>query len=264
VIDEGRLHREIDGENTPEESGRLREELQGSPDARARLEGLRRLARDLDAVPRADPPGDLVDDVMRVVRSRALPARRRPGWREAMVAALVRQPALSFGGALAAGMVIGALLGGVGDSTRLDDKSGGTMLPAGRIALPEIDRAVLTGVGLHGEAVLSRAEGQVEFRVRLDGPSPVDLVATFDGHELEPIAFDRNGAGVGEIVLGPDSLRVREAGPGDYVLRFALTRQGAADDCPSGEPSCPSSGVRVRLERGPVQVVKTLKLRPGS
>lgn len=248
---EERLHREIDGENTPEESERLREEFERRPETRARYDELLSLVRTLEAVRAAEPPAGLAEDIMRAVRARALPSYRRTSWSEAIRSALARQPALGLGAALAAGLVLGAFLVGLGEPTHLDEKSGGTMLPADRLALREVDRAVLAGEGFRGEVVVAAAAGRTEVRVHLEGPKPLELLATFDGHALEPLGFERQGAPAGQVTLGPDSLHVLEAGAGDYVLRLAIRNPVV-------------SGVQIRLGHGPAAVERALKVTDGS
>jgi len=248
---EERLHREIDQENTTEESKRLREEFERRPETRAQYEELLRLLRTLEAVRAAEPPASLAADIMRAVRARALPSRLRTSWSEAIRSALARQPALGLGAALAAGLVLGAFLVGIGEPKHLDEKSGGTMLPADRLALREVDRAVLVGDGFRGEAVVVVVAGWIEVRVHLEGPPPLELLATFDGRDLEPLGFDRQGAPAGQVVLGPDSLHVLEAGAGDYVLRLAIRKTVA-------------SRVQIRLGRGPAGVERALKVTEGS
>ena len=251
MIDEGLLHGEIDRENSPEESARFREELSRRPELRSRYEALVRLAGALGALPPAEPPAGLADDVMRAVRAKALPSRPRTTWREAMRAILAQKPALGLGTALAAGLVLGAFLVSVGEPVRLEERSGATMLPADRLALREVDRTILVGEGFRGVAVVGEAAGRVEVRIHLEGTPPLELVAAFDGRELEPLGFDRRGGPAGQIVLGRDSLQVLEAGAGDYVLRLAVRKPVA-------------SGLQVRLGRGPARVEKALKLKEGS
>ena len=251
MIDDEVLNREIDGENSEHQSAALRDELARRPEARARYERLLGLVRTLEAVPPAEPPAGLTGHIMRAVRVKAQPAHRWPRWDETVRAALARRPALGFGAALAAGLVLGAFLAGVGEPIRLDEKSGGTMLPASGLDLREVDRAVLAGEGYRGEAVVRAASGWIEVRVRLDGPPPLELLATFDSRELDALGFDRQGAPAGQVVLGPDSLHVLDAGAGEYVLRLGIRKPV-------------SSGVKVRLGRGSTGVEKGLKVTEGS
>ena len=252
MIDDFALNQEIDGQNSPEQSARLREELDRSPDLRARYERLVGLVRTLEAVPPAEPPPGLTEQIMRVVRARARSAHPWAGWGETVRTALTRQPALGLGSALAAGLVLGAFLAGVGEPLHLEQKSGGTMLSGGSLDLQEVDRAVLVGDGYRGEVVVREGSAGIELRVHLEGRPPLDLVATFDPRELTPLGFDLLGAPAGRVVFGPDSLHIWEAGAGDYVVRLGVR-----------EPA--SSGVQVRLGRDPAPgVEKTLKVKKES
>lgn len=251
MIDDLVLNQEIDGENSKDQSARVREEFDRRPELRARYERLLDLVRMLEAVQPAEPPAGLTGHIMRAVRSKAQSTHRWPRWGEAVRAALARQPALGFGAALAAGLVLGAFLAGLDEPMRLEEKSGGTMLLTGGSDLREVDRAVLAGDGYRGEAVVRAASDRIEVRIRLEGPPPLELLTTFDPSELTPLGFDLEGAPAGQVVLGPDSLHVREAGAGDYVLRLAIRKPL-------------SSGLQVRLGTGPTGVEKVLKVAEGS
>lgn len=252
MIDDSALNQEIDGQNSPEESARLRDELARSPELRARYERLVGVVRTLEAVPPAEPPPGLTAQIMRAVRARARSARPWTSWGEAVRSALARQPVLGLGSAVAAGLVLGAFLAGVGEPLRLEDKSGGTMLSGGALDLREIDRAELLGDGYRGEVVVREGIGWIELRVRLEGRPPLDLTASFDLRELFPQGVDLQGAPAARVALGPDSLHLREAGAGDYVVRLGVR-----------EPAI--KGVQVRLGRDPGPwVEKTLKVKKPS
>jgi hypothetical protein len=248
MMDDEALNREVDGENSPEESAHLRQELGRRPELRARYEQLLGLVRMLKALRPAEPPQELVREIMRAVRAKALLALRRPRFAEAVRAALTRRPALGLGAALAAGLVLGAFLAGVGDAIRFDEGSGGTMLPASRLGPREIDRAVLAGESFRAEVVVHEAPGWIEVRFRLEGAPPLELSAAFDPEELEPLGFDRRAGSAGRIVLGPGSMQVLEAGAGSYVLRLAV------------RPPASSAAVRVRLGSGAASVERVLKV----
>jgi hypothetical protein len=78
LIDDERLHREIDRELGPQESERLRLDLALQPEARERFGRLARLVRALDAQPAAEPPVDFVQAIMRAVRGSGLAAAAVP------------------------------------------------------------------------------------------------------------------------------------------------------------------------------------------
>ena len=256
MIDEDRLHREIDGETTPEESERLREELERLPEARARYDQLVRLVRTLESVPAEEPPLGFVAEVMRAIRARALPSSTVARLSASFRQRFLLRPALGLSLTFASGLLVGAILAGMGDPGPLHlggdlGSAAGTMLAPKGLGLHEVDRARLTGKGFHGEASGWASPGQAEVRVHLEGEPPLELTLTFDRRELEPVGLERGRGALGEMRLGPGSLQVVAAGPGDYIVRLTARNTVA-------------SRVEVALGRGPDRVAKTLKVTEGS
>ena len=249
MIDEDRLHREIDHENTPEESERLREELEREPEARAQYERLVHLARTLESVPAEEPPLGLLSQVMRVVRANALASSTVSRFWGSFRQRFLLRPALGLSLTFASGLLVGAILAGVGDLGPLrlggdDGSAAGTMVAPKGLGLHEIDRAQLAGEDFHGEASLSASGNQVEVRVHVEGRPPLQLSVTSDRQEVEPVGLEGEG---GEMRLGPGSLQVVDAGPGDYVLRLAVRKTSL-------------SQVEVALGRGTDRVAKVLRV----
>ena len=256
MIDEDRLHREIDRETTAEESERLRQELKREPEARAQFEQLVHLVRTLESVPAEEPPVGFVAGVMRMVRAKAPASSALARFSESFRRNFLVRPALGFSLTLASGLLMGGILGRIGDLGPLhlggdDGSAAGTMIAPKGPGFREIDRARFAGQDFHGEASGWAAGDQVEVRVHLEGQAPLDLTVTCDRQELEPVGLERGRGARGEMRLGPGSLQVIDAGPGDYVLRLSA-RKGTA------------SGVAVVVSRGPDRVEKTLKVTEGS
>ena len=234
MIDEDLIHREIDGEATPEESRRLREELEQQPEARARYDEMVRLVRTLEAVPAAEPPLGLVAEVMRLVRAKVVPASALSRFFGALRQRLVLRPVLGLSLTFATGLLVGTILAGLGDLGPLhfsgnDGSAAATMLGGKDVGLHEIDRASITGNDFRGEASAWASGDQVEVRVHLEGQPPRELTVTCDS----------------------GSLHVDDARPGDYVLKLVV-RKGVA------------SPVEVALGRGPDRIVTILRVPEGS
>ena len=252
MIDEDRLHREIDRETTPEESERLRQELERQPEARAQFEQMVQLVRTLQSVPAEEPPVGLVAQVMRMVRAKALPSSLAARLCESFRQRFLLRPALGLSLTFASGLLVGAILVGMGDLGPLhlggdEGSAAGTMLAPRGLGFREVDRAQLTGEDFHGDASGWASGDQVEVRVHLEGRPPLELTVTSDGQELEAVGFERGRGAVGEMRLGPGSLQVVDAGPGDYVLRLS-PRQGVA------------CRVEIALRRGSDRVAKVLSV----
>ena len=255
MIDEDRLHREIDRETTPEESERLRHELLGQPEARAQYEQLVQLVRTLESVPAAEPPMGLVEAVMRMVRAMALPSSLAARLGESFRQRFLLRPALGLSLTFASGLLVGAILAGIGDLGPLqqsgdDGSAAGTMLAPKALGFREVDRAQLAGPDFHAEASGWVSGDQVEVRVHVEGRPPLELTVTCEGQGLEPVGFERGSGAGGEMRLGPGSFQVVDAAAGDYVLRLAVRKPLA-------------SQVEVALQRGSDRVVKVLRVPEG-
>jgi hypothetical protein len=247
------LEREIDGENSPEESAALRELIARRPEIAARYEQLAKLAQTLERVKRVEPPTGLVDEVLRRIRQRQAPADRPVTWIDTLRAALRRQPALRYGFAFATGLALGVLVAALGGRSspfpRLEGAPlSGTILPDLELArLETLSVARLDFDGVRGEATTKLGVGKVLAEIQLDSGRPLDLELGFDGNMLTPLAFQQTGAGR-DVVLGPHELRFRHSGGGRYALVLAV----------SGEVPPP---LRLKLSANGVRLERTLTTR---
>ena len=143
MIDEDRLHREIDRETTAEESERLRQELEREPEARAQFEQLVHLVRTLESVPAEEPPVGFVAGVMRMVRAKAPASSALARFSESFRRNFLVRPALGFSLTLASGLLMGAiLLPGVAIGIALGPRLGRYLDAArGRLAVLAISTA---------------------------------------------------------------------------------------------------------------------------
>lgn len=224
------LEREIDGENSPEESAALRELIARRPEIAARYEQLTTLAQTLARVKRVEPPAGLVDEVLRRIRQRQAPAVRPVTWIDTLQAAFRRQPALRYGFALASGLALGVLVMTLaGRSSSFPKLEGtplsGTILPDAELArLETLSAERLDLLGVRGEVTTKLGFGKVLAEIQLDSRGTVDLEIGFDGNMLAPLAFQQTGAGR-DILLGPHELRLKHAGSGRYALVLAVSGQ---------------------------------------
>ena len=252
MIDDERLHLEVDGLNSPEESQRLREELDRQPEVRARYEQMAQLVRTLASVPAEEPPAGFLQEVMRMVRAKALPSSLAARSWQSFRGRFLLRPALGLSLTFASGLLVGAILAGLGDSRSLhlgrdDGSAAGTMLAPKDLGLHEVDRARLTGKDFDGEASGWASGNEIEVRVHVEGQPPLELTVTCDRQELEPMGLERGRGAAGEMRLGPGSLQIVDAGSGDYVLRLAVRKATASE-------------LEVALGRGSDRVVKVLRV----
>jgi len=218
------LHREIDGENAPEESAGLRRLTAARPDLRESYEALRRLVTDLGSLGEVEPPPGLALDVMQAIRNKATAPRPSVGWLRVLSTAFAWRPTLGHAFSLAAGLLVGALAVGLAGPSRLSSRldgpsAAGTILPSGRLtSLRAIDRQEISEGGVRGEAVTRLAEGRLLAEVRIESGGPVDVTLEFDPAAFWPVGFEQDGTSLGEAVLGPGRLRLSQIGAGRCLL----------------------------------------------
>jgi len=250
------LQRELDGENTGEESAALQSRLASDPGLRESYERLRRLHLALGRIGPADPPPGLAADVMHAVRSRAARAGGARGWLDLLRAPFVSRPAFGYALTLAAGILVGAVFVGFvappGLLSRRDGPAAGTILPSERLAEPKpLDRQDLAAEGIRGEVVTNRADGRVVAEIRLESEGPLDVRLGFDAGTLSLLGFERGRLAPGEVRLAPGEVRIEGAGTGRYVVVLGVLGPSALR-------------LRLSLEGNGVRVEKTLEAGTGS
>lgn len=221
------IHREIDGEATPDEAAELKRKIAEDPGLRTEHERITTLSRSLAAVGQVEPPAGLVADVMRALRLRG---GTRPGWLETWRAAFVGRPILAPALSLAVGIVVGALAVGLVGASRFmarDVSAAGTILPAGRLdSLLQVDRQELIADGLRGEAIIQRRDGELLAELRVESQKALQLDWEFDSSLLSPIAFEKETPAEGLVTLEPGHVRITHAGSGKYRLVLGLRGTG--------------------------------------
>ncbi len=223
------MHREIDGENTSEQSAELQRRMVEDTQFRAGYEKLQTLSVTLEAIGQEEPAAELVKDVMRALRVRG---EGRGRWLETWRSAFAKRPAFAYGLSLAAGIVLGALGFGALDPSALsirDEAAVATILPPGRLGtFREVDRQQLASAGLRGEAVARRGAQTVQAEVRVESRQPVLITLEFDARVLSPLGFGRTVAAEGDVVLEPGRVRIAHSGAGTYQVFLGAKSPGSA------------------------------------
>ena len=252
--DDELLNREIEGENTAEESAALRERLGREPALRATHARLVALAQALREVRDEQPPPDLAEDILRSLRDRPRPAARRAGWIDILASTFAStarpRPVLTFASGLAVGMLVAAFLGQSLGLPRLDrSELAGTILPPDRLGpLETVDRDQFELEGARGEVTTKHGKGVVLAEIRIDSSKAIDLAVEFDASTFTPLAFERSGGGTADVLLGGDRVSLSHAGAGRYVLVL-----GVREAVPSR--------LRLRLSGNGASLEKTLDTR---
>ena len=238
------LQAELDGENTPAESARLRDWLARSPEGRARRAELEAMFRVVARVGPVEVPADLRQAVLEAIAAGQADAPPAPGWRESFAAALGRRPGLRRAATLAAGVVLGiAAVSLVGrwpaGPGREPLAVSGTLLPATAASGRTVgDRHILTADGLSFALETNRTGAEAELRLE-GGPAGRVLVALdFDRRRLAVAGVDwadpagaalRSGPGRLELDFAPFApavVRLRVTGGGDAEIRVRLHAAG--------------------------------------
>jgi len=254
--DETPAHRELDGENTAEESAAFLRRIESDGALRERYQNLLWLKAALGQVGRADPPLGLSTDVMRAVRRSASGAARRQGWLDALRAPFLRRPAFGYALTAAAGIVAGTFLVGPlarhGRVSPTDGSAAGTILPDDRLGEHGTEiRQRLAADGLRGEVSAKEAGGRVRVDIGLDSEGPLDLSLGFDPAILSVAGFERRGGAPGTVGLTSGKVLIGGAGIGRYTI--TLDRLTAA-----------RWGVRLSLSGKGVQLEKVLEGNTGG
>jgi hypothetical protein len=252
--DDELLNREIEGENTAEESAALSGRLDREPDLRASHARLVALAQALREVKEEEPPPDLALDVLRSLRDKPRPMARRAGWIDILAstfaAAARPRPILTFASGLAVGALVTAFLVQSIGIHRLDrSELTGTILPPQRLGhLETIDRGRLELEGVRAEVTTKHGKGVVVAEMQIESSRAVDLAVEFDASTFTPLAFERRGGATTDVQLGGDRVSLSHAGAGRYVLVL-----GVREAVPSR--------LRLRLNGNGATIEKTLDTR---
>lgn len=255
--DEELLHREIDGENSAEESARLKDLMAAHAELRAYYERLSTLAQTLANAEKVGVPPGLARKVMRSIRRRERFAALREGLLDTFRFAFTRRPVLGYAATLAAGLVLGTLLAALADKTppfwRRDvSYLSGTMLPDNRLRrLQLVAEQSFAAEGIQGKASTKLGDNLVLAEIQLDSSRAVDVTIEFDSNALSVLAFERSGASGGGVALGPRQLRLQHIGEATYRMVLGVKK-------PVPSP------LRLRLAAADVSLERTLETRQGG
>jgi hypothetical protein len=219
------LQREVDRENTADESSALRERLAREPELVRHYQALSGVCDTLDDVRLVDPPAGMAGDILRGIRQRAYAGRPRVV--AGVFGRLTARPALTLASTLAAGLVVGVVATTLTDRLRpgIDETVvSGTVLPARDLArLPVIGDLELGGASLGATVVTRRGDGVVVAEVQIRSPRPLDVTVGLDRGALRPRGFvSLEDLPTGEVSLEEDHVSVRQAPAGRYLLTLAI------------------------------------------
>jgi len=214
------MHADLDGEASESERAALRTYLDSNPEMRKTHDALARLADVLNQTADVEPPPDLGQQIMV-----ALPPRR------SAAKVLVKNkpwsvwfPVFKYGYAVAAGLLLGLVFGGVlfrsGSVTNTSDLYGVmSVKDHGRqdsVSSPmKIDLA-----GLKGTVFLKKSDSGVQVWIDLNSNQPAETVLTFDSHYAFK-GFTQQTNNVREVAAGPGQVRLTFEGQNRSTLLLA-------------------------------------------
>ncbi|GEM_PF-6237918 len=170
------IQQEVDGENTPDESGELHRYLSTSAEARALFESLRRLADSLGAMRPADPPAELAPSILAALRRGRAPA----------VGAARATGIWKYAYAAAAGLVLGILLAPMirevipGGDLPEPAKVMGTMAGKEQLSATGAIERRIAGEGVAGTLRLTRSGGMLQMQLELASTETIEAVLEYD------------------------------------------------------------------------------------
>jgi len=228
------MNAELDGQATPEESDRLHRAMESRPELKAEYAKLGGVVATLGQLCMEEPPASLKQDVLRAIRTQAVPKPASRGWIASLASffggGMSLRPAYTFAAGAALGVLAFAVLSG-NLTGRMDSRSmTGAMLP-----LPSDSYRVLSsrdfalGQGRVRAEALSHG-GLVAIRITGEAPAGTQVEAAFDPGAFSPVSWHQIPAG-NEVVLGSGRLSVtmQRQGQSQYLLELARTG-------PSGSP----------------------------
>ncbi len=199
------IHREIDGETSPQESERLHQLMEKDAEARTLFRQLREMTRLLNRVEEAEPPPTLRPRVLRALsQRRGQTARQRPGFAE-ILAAWKRRFTPQLGLAFAAGAVVAlALFLLISPRLRrpaaLDvrDLTGTLLRGAEESSLAVVETVPFSVAGAEGSLTVRSAEQAIWLDLSLQSGMPTDFRLQFAPTALRLQALSVSGGGAVE------------------------------------------------------------------
>ncbi|MFH1501805.1 MAG: hypothetical protein ABIG03_02030 [Candidatus Eisenbacteria bacterium] len=227
------MNREVDGENSPEESAELERVLETNADARAYYDDLVELGRRFGEAGEVTPPATLRSEILSLT-SRRPAAERRPAVgrpaarrRRSLIPDDLRnlftpRVAYAFAAGVAAGAVLLALVTGAGIGTTAVDPNAlrGTLAPWEPPSDIDAGECLEFDVpGGWGSGCISYSSGNIWAELHLDTDGETEVVFVHDGD----VRFDRFQvveAGEHSVSVSSGRASLTHTGLGDYVIFF--------------------------------------------
>lgn len=167
------IHAEIDHDLDAQQRAELARRVLADPQVRELREDLRFICAALEAMPQADPPLQLKENILAALPEPAVVVPKRPSWS----APRLRYAAMVAGALVAGGIVYETVGPGLGTATL-----SGTMAAAGTVAF--VDTVRFDHDPLQGSVGLYHNGAAMALVFDLEAQSPVEVVVKSNGHTL--------------------------------------------------------------------------------
>ncbi len=224
------INREIDGENSPEESRELEDALRSDPGARRYRDDLLELGSRFARAGLIDPPPALRRGILAATTRRpAVARRRRQLMPDAIREAFTPRLAYAFAAGVAVCALVFALLNGPGSGAGRvpPDAARGTMAPRDASGLESAECMQFDVPGGSGTGCVSYSSDGIRVAISLDSGSETRLVLS---HEGDVRFGEYRATGAGELGIADDHVTIERAAAGEYEVLF----EGSSPHSPIG------------------------------
>ena len=230
------IQRQIDGDNSPEESAALEAFLNGNPDAKALHDDLSHVAGMLDGVEAREPPSHLKQAILDALPQahHAKPQRKeRFNPMTALIDGMRAKPRFAFAYTFGLGLVVGLVGYAIASNASQPlpaDASGlqGALIGQGpALDIPEVDEVPIEASGVVGTVKVRAGPDLVVVELALEVQETVEAKLTFDEEAFSLRAFSQlNDGPETSVSAAPGIVRLTTSGGNTHF--FVLNNHGAA------------------------------------
>jgi anti-sigma factor RsiW len=237
------IHKEIDGENSPEERAALQGYLSANQSARELFEELQQLSGFFDQMEEAAPPEDLGKSILSDIQARQY---RRTAEAFRSERAAVKMSAWKWAYAFAAGLILGALLAPLALQVWQGNSSQGFSQLLGTLSRKDVIQGaavhgIVKGEGVDGTVQIKHSNTQLLIELELASRQPVEVVIQHDAKRLRFNGLEQSSDEALYFQSLPEQLTWTHQGHKRYRILMTCSNEGA-----------PAIRIRVLLSGNPL------------
>lgn len=223
------IHKEIDGENSPEERTALQGYLSANQSARELFEELQQLSGFINRMEDTAPPEDLRKSILNDIQARQC---RRTAEVFRSERAAVKMSAWKWAYAFAAGLILGALLAPLALQLWQGNSSQGFSQLLGTLSRKDVLQGaaafgIVKGEGVNGTVQIKRSNTQLLIELELTSRQPVEVVIQHDANRLRFNGLEQSGDEALSFQSLPEQLTWTHQGHKRYRILMTYSNQGA-------------------------------------